>query len=94
MDTIPGIQNKFQVVPQREGRFKGKCAELCGEYHSEMLFTVEVVSQEKFDAHIAQLKASGQSGQLPTTLGRSGLTPKTQSEESGNSDAADTTGNG
>ena len=93
MDTIPGIQNKFQVVPQRTGTFKGKCAELCGEYHSEMLFNVKVVSRAEYDAHIAQLKAQGQSGSLPTDLGRSEMTPKSESEESGNS-SADNAGNG
>ncbi len=85
MDTIPGIQNEFQIRPQREGTYKGKCAELCGEYHSEMLFNVEVVSQAEYDAHIAELKAAGQSGSLPTELGRSEMAPKSDSEESGDS---------
>jgi cytochrome c oxidase subunit 2 len=58
-----------------------------------MLFNVKVVSRADYDAHIAQLKAQGQSGSLPTELGRSELTPKSGSEESGNSDA-DTSGNG
>jgi cytochrome c oxidase subunit 2 len=87
MDTIPGIQNKFQVKPQKIGDYKGKCAELCGEFHSEMLFNVKVVSRADYDAHIADLKAHGQSGSLPTELGRSDLTPKSGSEESGDSNA-------
>jgi cytochrome c oxidase subunit 2 len=94
MDTIPGIQNKFQVQPQRTGPFRGKCAELCGEYHSEMLFNVKVVTRPEYDAHIAELKAAGQSGFLPTELGRSPMTPKSGSEESGNSDANKESGNG
>jgi cytochrome c oxidase subunit II len=88
MDTIPGIQNQFQVRPQRVATFRGKCAELCGEYHSEMLFNVKVVPRAEYDAHIAELKARGQSGSLPTELGRSKLTPRGGSaEESGNSNA-------
>jgi len=87
MDTIPGIENKFQVEPRKIGDYKGKCAELCGEFHSEMLFNVKVVSRADYDAHIADLKAHGQSGSLPTELGRSELTPKTGSEESGDSNA-------
>jgi len=83
MDTIPGIENKFQVVPNRIGHFKGKCAELCGEYHSEMLFNVDVVSVADYQAHIAQLKAEGQSGSLPTDLGRSPLAPRGPAEEAG-----------
>jgi cytochrome c oxidase subunit 2 len=81
MDTIPGIENKFQVVPNKIGDYKGKCAELCGEYHSEMLFNVKVVSVADYQAHIAELKANGQSGSLPVELGRSELTPKTASDE-------------
>ncbi len=81
MDTIPGLENKFQVVPNKIGNFKGKCAELCGEYHSEMLFNVKVVSVADYQAHIADLKAHGQSGSLPVELGRSELTPKTSSDE-------------
>ncbi|HST84748.1 MAG TPA: cytochrome c oxidase subunit II [Kineosporiaceae bacterium] len=87
MDTIPGIENKFQVEPRKIGDYKGKCAELCGEFHSEMLFNVKVVSRADYDAHIADLKARGQSGSLPTELGRSDMTPKSGSEESGDSNA-------
>jgi cytochrome c oxidase subunit 2 len=81
MDTIPGLQNKFQVVPQRIGTFKGKCAELCGEYHSEMLFNVKVVSVADYEAHLSALRALGQTGYLPTDLGRSELEPKAASNE-------------
>ncbi len=71
MDVIPGVENRFQVVPQQVGEFRGKCAELCGEFHPEMLFLVRVVPQEEFDARIAELRARGQTGQLETNLGRS-----------------------
>ncbi|MFI7589500.1 cytochrome c oxidase subunit II [Spongisporangium articulatum] len=73
MDTIPGVENSFQVVPTQIGTYKGKCAELCGEYHSAMLFNVKVVSQADYDAHVAALRAAGQTGSLPTDLGRSKL---------------------
>jgi cytochrome c oxidase subunit 2 len=71
LDAIPGVENRFQVVPQREGVFQGKCSELCGEYHSEMLFNVAVVNQAEFDKHMAELRAKGQTGKLDTNLGRS-----------------------
>jgi cytochrome c oxidase subunit 2 len=70
LDLIAGVRNVFQVVPEREGTYRGKCAELCGEYHSEMLFNVKVVSQAEFDAHIAQLRAQGNVGTLDSNLGR------------------------
>lgn len=68
LDVIPGRVNRFQVVPTEIGTFQGKCAELCGAYHSAMLFQVKVVSQEVFDAHMAELKAKGNLGQLDNSL--------------------------
>ncbi|GAA2757181.1 cytochrome c oxidase subunit II [Actinopolymorpha rutila] len=62
MDVFPGKTNYFELTPTKEGEFAGKCAELCGVYHSRMLFTVHVVSQEKYAAHLRQLKAKGQTG--------------------------------
>ncbi|WP_029287827.1 cytochrome c oxidase subunit II [Cellulomonas sp. HZM] len=64
MDMIPGKTNKFQVTPTKIGLYEGKCAELCGEYHSSMLFNVNVVSKADYDKHIAELKANGQEGSL------------------------------
>jgi cytochrome c oxidase subunit 2 len=57
-------------TPQVEGTYKGKCAELCGEYHSMMLFNVKVVSQAEYDAHIAALAAAGNVGQIDTKYDR------------------------
>jgi cytochrome c oxidase subunit II len=34
---------------EREGAFVGRCAELCGSYHSQMNFEVRAVSPELFD---------------------------------------------
>jgi cytochrome c oxidase subunit 2 len=64
MDVIPGRKNAFELTPDRIGTFAGKCAELCGVDHSRMLFDVKVVTRAEYDAHIAQLKAIGQSGVL------------------------------
>ncbi|MBM7506799.1 MULTISPECIES: cytochrome c oxidase subunit II [Nocardioides] len=58
MDVIPGRVNSFEVTPTTEGTFKGKCYELCGAYHSRMLFNVEVVSAEEYDAYVADLADS------------------------------------
>jgi cytochrome c oxidase subunit II len=66
MDVIPGKMNQFQVTPNKEGEFAGKCAELCGVDHSRMLFNVRVVPRAEFEAHMDELRKSGQSGQLET----------------------------
>ena len=93
-DMIPGRTNVFEVVPEREGTYAGKCAELCGEYHSGMLFNVKVVSREEYDAHIEELRAQGNVGELGLDLNRhqdgvqtdeteGGGVPSDQSQEGG-----------
>ncbi|CAM3134407.1 MULTISPECIES: cytochrome c oxidase subunit II [Actinomycetes] len=45
--------NRFQVSSiDREGAFVGRCAEMCGTYHSMMNFEVRAVSPEEFDRYI------------------------------------------
>jgi cytochrome c oxidase subunit 2 len=78
LDVIPGKTNRFQVVPTQEGTFQGKCAELCGAYHSQMLFQVKVVPQAAYDAEIARLKSLGQTGQLSIDLNREPVLPADQ----------------
>ena len=51
------------MTPTEEGTFRGKCAELCGTYHSAMLFNVAVVSEEEYNAYLKTLVAKGQVGE-------------------------------
>ncbi|MCW2846850.1 MAG: cytochrome c oxidase subunit 2 [Marmoricola sp.] len=62
MDVIPGRHNQFSVTPTRTGTFEGRCAELCGVYHSRMLFNVKVVDQAAYDAHLQALAEQGSTG--------------------------------
>lgn len=57
MDVVPGNDNSYQVTPTEEGVYDGKCYELCGAYHSRMLFTVKVVSDAEYDQYLADLAA-------------------------------------
>ncbi len=76
-DMIPGKTNYMSVIPERIGTYQGKCAELCGEYHSLMLFNVEVVSQDDYDAYIESLRAAGNEGQLDIDYNRNQNLPGT-----------------
>ena len=52
-DVIPGYQNKLEVTKiTTEGAYVGRCAELCGTYHSMMNFELRAVSPEKYDQFI------------------------------------------
>lgn len=71
MDIIPGRTNEWEITPLREGVYAGKCAELCGEHHSGMLFNVKIVSPQEYDTYIQSLRDKGQEGQLGLDLNRS-----------------------
>ena len=57
-DVFPGQTNNIYFTPTHEGTFAGKCAELCGEFHSMMLFNVKVVGTAEYNAHMAELAAN------------------------------------
>jgi cytochrome c oxidase subunit 2 len=62
-DVIPDHPNHFEVTPTRTGTWTGRCSELCGLYHSRMLFTVKIVTPAQFQSWVktqqAQQNASG-----------------------------------
>jgi cytochrome c oxidase subunit 2 len=62
-DVIPGHPNHFTLTATKTGTFLGHCSELCGLYHSKMLFTLKVVTPQQFKAYIsAQQAAQSSSG--------------------------------
>ena len=67
-DMIPARTNYWYFIPQQEGVFRGKCAELCGEYHSLMLFEVHVVSEAEYQRQIGALRGAGNVGRLGPEL--------------------------
>jgi cytochrome c oxidase subunit 2 len=71
-DVIPGHTNVFEVTPNKEGIFMGKCAELCGVDHSRMLFNVKVVSPQAYQQHLKDLAKAGQTGYIPSGIATTG----------------------
>ncbi len=55
-DTNPGLTSFIHLEPTEVGVYKGKCAELCGPSHALMDFKAIVLSQEDFDAWVADMK--------------------------------------
>jgi cytochrome c oxidase subunit 2 len=72
VDAVPGRLNErwFRVLPGFEGRYYGQCSELCGQRHSAMPITVDVVSNEDYQAWLATTKAAsnGTPADASTTL--------------------------
>jgi cytochrome c oxidase subunit II len=59
-DVFPGdVRNEFEVTIQvdKEGEYVGRCAELCGTYHSMMNFEMRAVSPEAYQQYLAALQA-------------------------------------
>jgi cytochrome c oxidase subunit 2 len=48
MDAFPGHVDRFTVTLPRPGRWIGRCAQMCGLYHYEMDFYLQVVPQAQF----------------------------------------------
>ncbi|MGH3509961.1 MAG: aa3-type cytochrome oxidase subunit II [Nocardioidaceae bacterium] len=71
MDVVPGRHNHFSFTPTRKGDYVGRCAELCGVYHSRMLFKVRIVTHDQYAAYLQSLEAKGDTGlQLGGSMAR------------------------
>ena len=68
-DMLPGVTNHMYFeTGSEEGILRGKCAELCGDYHSLMLFNVELVSPAEYDAYLESLEAEGNVGPIDESI--------------------------
>jgi cytochrome c oxidase subunit II len=58
--NVSGLSdNRFEITPTTPGSYVGRCAELCGTYHSQMNFEVRVVSPHTFTAYLNALRSIG-----------------------------------
>ena len=46
--ALPGVTNFFDLDVLHAGTYNGQCTQICGLYHSEMLFSVRAVSPAAF----------------------------------------------
>ncbi|MEV0902615.1 cytochrome c oxidase subunit II [Actinoplanes sp. NPDC049802] len=70
-DVFPGsVRNVFEVTLDKEGRYVGRCAELCGTYHAFMNFELVAVSSDEFDRFLAAKKAGQTTQAALTTIGK------------------------
>lgn len=51
-DAIPGEETSFDLVVEEPGPHYGECGEFCGLDHTDMIFWVEGLSAEDFDAWV------------------------------------------
>lgn len=64
--------NTFQITQiEREGAFVGRCAEMCGTFHSMMNFEVRAVSPEKFEQYLKAREAGKTNAEALASIGES-----------------------
>jgi cytochrome c oxidase subunit 2 len=55
-DLIPGYTTAIWMQADREGRFRGQCAEFCGKQHAHMAFDVVAESEPAFEQWRAHMR--------------------------------------
>jgi cytochrome c oxidase subunit 2 len=58
MQALPHITNHLEFAAEKLGTFPGRCNILCGREHSQMLFTIKVVTPSQYTDYINSLKAA------------------------------------
>ena len=58
MQNLPGVTNHLEFTANKLGEFPGRCNILCGRAHSQMIFTVKVVTPSDYAAYLETLKGS------------------------------------
>ena len=58
MQNLPGVTNHLEFTANKLGEYPGRCNILCGRAHSQMIFTVKVVTPAEYQAYLETLKGS------------------------------------
>jgi cytochrome c oxidase subunit 2 len=68
IDAVPGRINETWFKATREGMYYGQCSELCGRDHAYMPIAVRVVSEQDFQAWLAEAKKKYASEDTPAAV--------------------------
>ncbi|MGH3969284.1 MAG: hypothetical protein ACRDTV_14515, partial [Mycobacterium sp.] len=70
--------NRFQIAEiKKTGAFVGRCAEMCGTYHSMMNFEVRVVTPNDFKAYLDQRRAKKSNAEALAAINQCPVAQKT-----------------
>jgi cytochrome c oxidase subunit II len=77
-DVFPGnTVNTFETTILAQGAYVGRCAELCGEYHSMMNFELRAVTPEQYAQFIAAKEAGKSTPEALTAINEAPLATTT-----------------
>jgi cytochrome c oxidase subunit II len=65
LDAVPGRLNQTWFRAEKEGIYYGQCSKLCGKDHAFMPIAFRVVSQQKYEAWLADAKKKFASAASP-----------------------------
>jgi cytochrome c oxidase subunit 2 len=77
VDAVQGLTNHTWFKIHRPGVYSGKCAELCGRNHADMIATVRAVPPAEFNAWLAKRRADIAAAQHAAAAERAKLNSQT-----------------
>lgn len=69
-DAIAGYITETWAVIDREGTYRGQCAQLCGTWHARMPIVVQAVAPERFSAWVAEQKTKMAAAEAEAASGK------------------------
>jgi cytochrome c oxidase subunit II len=72
-DVFPGnVRNEFEVTIEvdNEGHYVGRCAELCGTYHSMMTFELRAVAPDSYQQYVSALQSGMTQAEALQSIGQ------------------------
>lgn len=76
-DAVPGYTNHTWFLIHRPGLYAGRCAELCGRNHADMVATVRAVSPTQFEAWLTQRRSDIDAANKAAAASRAKLNAQT-----------------
>jgi cytochrome c oxidase subunit 2 len=79
-DVFPGplARNVFEITITSSGAYVGRCAELCGTYHSMMNFELRAVSPAQYEQFLTAKKAGRSTPDALAAIGEAPLATTTE----------------
>ena len=69
-DAIAGYITETWTVIEKEGVYRGQCAQLCGTWHARMPIVVQAVSPERFAAWVGEQKVRMAAAEAESASGK------------------------
>ena len=69
-DAIPGYINETWTIIEKEGAYRGQCAEICGGGHAFMPIVIKAVSKQKYAAWVKEKKLAAAAALAEASSGK------------------------